>query len=117
MAGGINEYQGREFDWAVDTVLYNAEEMRLLDGSHDAEALVSGGWEFIFEVFDEEQLERPDQNKHIATIQAREEFLETSPVQKSRRWKRDKGDRSLSPEVAQIFTELANLRSRQRRKR
>jgi hypothetical protein len=28
--GSIKEYKGREMDWAVDTVFYNAEEVDLL---------------------------------------------------------------------------------------
>jgi hypothetical protein len=68
---GIDEYRGREFDWAVDTVWENASEVVLLNAEVTATTLVDAVWEFIEQVFVEEGLEPPSQQRLITAIQAR----------------------------------------------
>ena len=75
MSGGIDEYKGREFDWAVDTVIENANEMGLLDGDEEEEPdapgatfLVDAVWEFVIATFKENDLIPPNKIKLIAAV-------------------------------------------------
>ena len=73
MSGGIDEYKGREFDWAVDTVIENANEMGLLDEDEEADApgatfLVDAVWEFVIATFKENDLIPPNKIKLIAAV-------------------------------------------------
>jgi len=75
MSGGIDEYKGREFDWAVDTVIENANEMGLLDEDEEEEAdapgatfLVNAVWEFVIATFKENDLIPPNKIKLIAAV-------------------------------------------------
>ena len=47
MDGGIQEYKGREMDWAVDTVFHNAEEVGLLRRHVSAKGLIEAVWDFV----------------------------------------------------------------------
>ena len=70
MTDEIDEYRGREFDWAVETVIENAHEMGLPDKKKDAATLVDAVWNFIWETFEETGLTPPDRGKVIAAVKA-----------------------------------------------
>lgn len=58
MSDGINEFKGREIDWAVGTVVENAEGVGLANFSNTNE-MVDAAYEFIKANFEEEGLVPP----------------------------------------------------------
>ncbi len=104
MVDGIDEYPGREFDWAIETVLYNAREMGQFEETPDAKSLVDDVWDFIVDVFDEEGLQLPDRNKLIDAVHAQ------IPEEQQRRKRPPRHVASLSPQQAKMHEELEKLR-------
>ncbi len=100
MVDGIDEYHGREFDWAIETVLYNAREMGLFEGSPDPKSLVDDVWDFILEVFDEEGIRPPDRNKLIDSVRTQ------IPEEQERR-KRPSSAGALSPDQIKLVRWMA----------
>ena len=68
---GIDEYRGREFEWAVGTVMVNATAEDLRNGGLKATDLVEGAWEFIYAAFREEGLDPPSRQSLISAVDAR----------------------------------------------
>ena len=62
MTDGIDSYKGNEIDWAVGTVIENAEGVGLENFS-DAKEMVSAVYEFIVENFSEVGLPAPSENQ------------------------------------------------------
>lgn len=58
MSDGIDEFKGREIDWAVGTVVENAEGVGLSSFSN-ANEMVDAAYEFIQANFEEEGLVPP----------------------------------------------------------
>ena len=68
---GIDEYRGREFEWAVGTVMVNATAEDLRNGVLKTTDLVDGAWDFIYAAFCEEGLEPPSRQILVSAVDAR----------------------------------------------
>ena len=104
MVDGIDEYRGREFDWAIETVLYNAREMGQFEETPDAKSLVDDVWDFILEVFVEERIQPPDRSKLIDAVHAQ------IPEEQERRKRPPRHVASLSPDQVKMHNVLEKLR-------
>ena len=60
MTDGIDSYKGNEIDWAVGTVIENAEGVGLENFS-DAQEMISAVYDFIVEIFLNEGLTAPSE--------------------------------------------------------
>ena len=67
MTDGIDSYKGNEIDWAVGTVIENAEGVGLENFS-DAKEMVSAVYEFIVENFSEVDLPAPSENQLVKDV-------------------------------------------------
>ena len=67
MMDGIDSYKGHEINWAVGTVIENAEGVGL-ENFNGAKEMVAAVYEFIVENFDEEGLPSPSQDQLIKSV-------------------------------------------------
>ena len=67
MTDGIDSYKGNEIDWAVGTVIENAEGVGLENFSN-AKEMVSAVYEFIVENFSEVGLPAPSENQLVKDV-------------------------------------------------
>ena len=62
MTDGIDSYKGHEIDWAIGTVIENAESAGL-ENFTDSDEMISSVYEFIVETFLEEGLPAPSEDQ------------------------------------------------------
>ena len=67
MTDGIDSYKGNEIDWAVGTVIENAEGVGLENFS-DPKEMVSAVYEFIVANFSEVGLPAPSENQLVKDV-------------------------------------------------
>jgi hypothetical protein len=72
---GIDDFKGREFEWAVSTVIENAHLTGLFNQGLKTDRLVEPAWQFILENFSSVDVAPPDYAALVSEVQARVERL------------------------------------------
>ena len=76
MTDGIDSYKGFEMDWAIGTIIENAESAGLSNFA-SVEEMVEATYEFISKSFEEESLSPPSISELIEQVSAKLEDSDT----------------------------------------